>query len=93
MTQQLIRYLQGKKVYLRPLESSDAKELHYLVNINGQTRRMTGTQKPFTLSHMERYIEDISQDSSRVQFGIVLQENHQFIRGAHWLPLIAHMPR
>ncbi|MCY0870611.1 MAG: GNAT family protein [Firmicutes bacterium] len=75
----VIKYLQGEKVYLRCLEPEDANDLYRQVNNDLEGRRFTGTQRPFTRHQIESYIEGIPQDSTRVQFGIFLQENDRLI--------------
>lgn len=74
-----IKYLQGEKVYLRYLECDDSSDLYWMVNNDEEGRRLTGTQRSFTRRQIETYIDDISHDATRVQFGIFLQENNHLI--------------
>lgn len=74
-----IKYLEGEKVYLRCLEPEDANEFYRSVNNDREGRRLTGTQRPFTLHQIEMYIDRIAQDDTRVQFGIFLQETNLLI--------------
>lgn len=68
----------GKRVYLRPLEVSDAK--HMLDHVNDEEiRYMTGTRNTFTLEAIENHIIRSSADKERHDFAICLLENEQFI--------------
>lgn len=60
-----VRFLEGKQVYLRPIELADTD--WYFANLyDKDTRRLTGTQKHFSREQIARYIEGKSQDSSSV---------------------------
>lgn len=72
-----IKYLVGEKIYLRPLEQADVDALHQMVNNDIELRRLTGTQTAFARDQIAQYIERQWQDSSRVGFGIVRQEDDE----------------
>lgn len=69
-----VRFLQGEKVYLRPIGAEDM-ELYFRMLFQAETRKLTGTQKSFTLRQIEQYIEGKDTDSSSVLLLIALQKN------------------
>jgi RimJ/RimL family protein N-acetyltransferase len=73
-----IRFLEGKQVYLRPVSVEDA-ELYHRFLFDPETRRLTGTQKSFTLEQIRQYIEAKNQDSSGVLLLIALTESDEVI--------------
>lgn len=74
----VIKFLQGESVYLRPIEKEDAENCYNSL-FNAEVRRLTGTQKSFSRTNIDLFIDKISQDDSRVDLIIALQENHQII--------------
>ncbi|MGG4550668.1 GNAT family N-acetyltransferase [Paenibacillus humicus] len=60
-----VRFLEGKKVYLRPIEVSDVN-WYFTTLYHHETRKLTGTQKHYTQDQIARYIEGKAQDSSSV---------------------------
>lgn len=85
-----IKFQQGQRIYLRPLETTDADSLYQITNNDTEGRRLTGTQNFFTKSQIENYIINQSQDQSRVTFAIVRQEDDLFIgevvvNGISWI--------
>ncbi|NBI30005.1 GNAT family N-acetyltransferase [Chengkuizengella marina] len=68
-----VRFLEGNKIYLRPLDIEDA-ELYFQMLYNSETRRLTGTQKSYTRQQITSYIEGKAEDSSSVLLLIVLKE-------------------
>ncbi|MGD8190750.1 GNAT family N-acetyltransferase [Brevibacillus ginsengisoli] len=77
-TKQPVRFLEGNRVYLRPIGLDDT-ELYFRMLYNRETRRLTGTQKHFTKEQIARYIEGKSQDSSSVLLLIALHETDEVI--------------
>ncbi|NDI35316.1 GNAT family N-acetyltransferase [Chengkuizengella sediminis] len=73
-----IRFLEGNKVYLRPLDIEDA-EIYFQMLYNSETRRLTGTQKSYTREQISSYIEGKAEDSSSVLLLIVLKETDEVI--------------
>lgn len=69
-------FLEGVQIYLRTMEISDAEHLHRFFS-NETVRKLTGTKKLFTKADLGRYIENSSQDSSRVNLLIVHKESNQ----------------
>lgn len=74
----VIKFLQGESVYLRPIEKEDA-ENYYKSLFNAEVRRLTGTQKSFSRTNIDLFIDKISQDDSRVDLIIALQDNDQTV--------------
>lgn len=72
------KFLEGKKVYLRPIERDDAA-YYYRSLYEPQGRIMTGTQKIYSEQSIERYLESTSSDASRVHLLIGLQENDETV--------------
>ncbi|WP_375143016.1 GNAT family N-acetyltransferase [Paenibacillus sp. D2_2] len=60
-----VRFLEGKKVYLRPIEAADTN-WYFSTLYDKETRRLTGTQRHHTREQIASYIEAKSQDSSSV---------------------------
>lgn len=60
-----VRFLEGKEVYLRPIEASDT-DWYFSTLYDKETRRLTGTQKHYTREQIANYIEEKSQDRSSV---------------------------
>ena len=71
-----VKYLEGEHVYLRYLEPEDTDDFF---TSDPEVRRLTGTQRPFSRRQIAAYIERITEDPTRVQFGIFLQETDQLI--------------
>lgn len=71
-----IKYIEGKKVYLRPYGTEEDKELLYQAVCSEVISSLTGNTKPFTRKQIDEYVEKImSGDDSRIDFVIVCQEN------------------
>jgi len=60
-----VRFLEGTKVYLRPVNSADTEAYYQLLH-DADMLRLTGTQHHFTREQIERYIDSKSQDSSSI---------------------------
>ncbi|MBP1950952.1 GNAT family N-acetyltransferase [Virgibacillus litoralis] len=74
---QEIKFLEGERVYLRPVESEDL-EIFYVKSLwDKEGRRLTGTQTVFSRLGVQSWFENISTDSSRIDLIICLQENNQ----------------
>lgn len=71
-----VRFLEGTKVYLRPIELADT-DWYYASIYDKSTRRLTGTQKHYTREQIASYIEGKSRDSSSVLLLIVACEDDQ----------------
>lgn len=65
-----VRFLEGKKVYLRPIELADTN-WYFASLYDRNTRKLTGTQKHYSREQIAAYIEGKSQDSSSVLLLIV----------------------
>lgn len=73
-----VRFLEGERVYLRPINQEDT-ELYYHQLFHPETRRLTGTQKHFTIEQISRYIDGKSQDASTVLLLIALRDSDTVI--------------
>jgi RimJ/RimL family protein N-acetyltransferase len=78
MNSNVIKVLEGKRVYLRRIESSDVD--YFLQSVsNPEIRRLTGTTGFFTKAKIETFLERVTTDSNRIDLMIALQENDQVI--------------
>lgn len=73
-----VRFLEGERVYLRPIGQDDA-EGYFRMLFNPEVRRLTGTQHSFTLEGVRRYIEGKSADDSTVLLLIALSDTDEVI--------------
>ncbi|MED1746967.1 GNAT family protein [Brevibacillus borstelensis] len=73
-----VRFLEGERVYLRPVELADT-DLYFGTLFHPETRRLTGTQRSFTREQIHRYLDAKSQDSSNLLLLIALQDNDEVI--------------
>lgn len=71
-----IKFLEGRRVYLRPIEKEDL-DFFYTTLWDKEGRRLTGTQTVFSRLGVQKWFEKISEDSSRIDLIICSQENHQ----------------
>ncbi|WP_018754414.1 GNAT family N-acetyltransferase [Paenibacillus terrigena] len=60
-----VRFLEGTKIYLRPVNSADTEAYYQLLH-DTDMLRLTGTQHHFTREQIERYIDSKSQNSSSI---------------------------
>lgn len=72
-----IKFLEGKSVYLRPIENEDLDLFYEKALWDKKGRRLTGTQTVFNRLGVQKWFETISADSSRIDLIICLQENNQ----------------
>lgn len=73
-----VRFLEGQKVYLRPIGQDDT-DLYFAMLFGPETRRLTGTQKSFTREQIYRYIDDKSRNSSHLLLLVALRETDKVI--------------
>jgi len=73
-----VRFLEGTRVYLRPIELADTDWYHAAL-YDRETRKLTGTQKHYTREQIARYIEGKSQDSSSVLLLIAKSDDDSLI--------------
>lgn len=78
MTDRPVKFLEGKKVYLRPYEPGDIEPL-YQGLYSAENRRLTGTQQIFTRGTTADFIEKIAGDKSRVDLVICSQETNESV--------------
>ena len=73
-----VMFLEGDRVYLRPLEKIDLPLLQIWAN-DAELRGQTGEVMPSSQAGMEDFYEKVRTDTSRVWFVIVLKENERMI--------------
>ena len=73
-----VMFLNGERVYLRPLERTDLPLLQQWVN-DSKIRELTGEVKPASFASMEAFFEKVQMDSERVWFVIVLREGDRVV--------------
>ncbi|MFD2370543.1 GNAT family N-acetyltransferase [Brevibacillus sp. GCM10020057] len=76
--QKPVRFLEGERVYLRPLGLDDT-DWYFRSLYKRETRRLTGTQKHYTREQIHQYIESKAQDSSSVLLLIARRDDDQVI--------------
>lgn len=87
-----IKFLQGKKVFLRPMEEEDL-EFYYKGLWDKDMRRLTGTQAVFSKIGIQRWFEANSTDNSRIDLLICLQETNESIGDISLLDINHHNRR
>ena len=71
-------FLEGQRVYLRPLEKEDLGLLRQWAN-NPEIRGLTGEVTPTTQTGLEEFLQKIHNDTTRVWFAIVVKDDHRLI--------------
>lgn len=74
---QIIKFLEGKRVYVRPIENEDLDLFYAKALWNKEGRRLTGTQTVSSRLGVQQWFDKNSTDSSRIDLIICLQENNQ----------------
>ena len=82
-------FLRGKRVYLRPIEKTDASRMLRWIN-DPETRRWLGRCHPLNLTREEEYIDNKYKDDRDVTLAIVLTEGDRHIGsvGLHHIDLL-----
>jgi RimJ/RimL family protein N-acetyltransferase len=87
-----IRFLEGEKVYLRPISVEDT-DLYFSMLFHPEVRMLTGTQAAFTKEQIQNYLEGKTKDTtSSILLLIALKENEVVI-GDIALQSIDHLNR
>ena len=71
-----IKFIEGERVYLRPVEKDDL-DVMFTAFWDEEARRLTGTQAVFSRARMHNWFEAVSNDNSRIDLLICLQENNE----------------
>ena len=71
-------FLEGDRVYLRPIELADHAQLLAWAN-DPKVRGLTGEVSPTTASGLQTYLDKVNTDPSRAWFAIVVRETHCLI--------------
>ncbi|WP_240339673.1 GNAT family N-acetyltransferase [Halobacillus ihumii] len=74
-----IKFLEGDRLYLRPIEQEDLDLFYKKALWDKEGRRLTGTQAVFSRAGVQNWFDRNSTDSSRIDLVICLQTNHQMI--------------
>lgn len=73
-----IKFLEGKRIYLRPVEKEDL-DIIYASFWNEEARRLTGTQTVCNREKIRSWLEAVSMDDSRMDLIICLHESNELI--------------
>lgn len=76
MAEPPIKFIEGKKIYLRPYEPGDVEVL-YPSLYDAESRRLTGTQQIFSRKGTADFIERMAGDKSRVDLVMCSQQTNQ----------------
>jgi RimJ/RimL family protein N-acetyltransferase len=80
LTKEQLINLEGDKVYLKRLEPSmKAMYAKALMHTSYETRKYTTTAMVFTQSGIEDFVENISKDSSRIDFVILSKNDNEMV--------------
>ncbi|GGH77177.1 GNAT family N-acetyltransferase [Pullulanibacillus pueri] len=79
MRKETIKFLEGERVFLRPIEQEDLHEFYIKSLWDKEGRKLTGTQTVFSRMGVQKWFEAISIDNSRIDLLICLQENDRVI--------------
>ncbi|MBU5484484.1 GNAT family N-acetyltransferase [Clostridium sp. MSJ-11] len=72
--------LKGNLIYLKKLDKEYLEQYwENLSNCSIEATVFTGTQQVFSKSDIERYLEDISEDRSRIDFLIFSKESNEIV--------------
>lgn len=72
--------LKGDSIYLKKLDKEHLEEYwESMDNSSVEAMIFTGTQQIFNKSDIERYLENISQDNSRIDFLIISKESNKIV--------------
>ncbi|MFD2923617.1 GNAT family N-acetyltransferase [Halobacillus naozhouensis] len=74
-----IKFLEGNRLYLRPIEQEDLDLFYRKALWDEEGRRLTGTQAVFSRAGVQNWFERNSTDSSRIDLVVCLQKNNQLI--------------
>lgn len=72
--------LKGDSIYLKKLDKGHLEEYWKIMdNSSVEAMIFTGSQQIFNKSDIERYLENISQDNSRIDFLIISKESNKIV--------------
>ncbi|KGP72003.1 GNAT family N-acetyltransferase [Pontibacillus yanchengensis] len=77
MLENNIKFLEGNRVYLRPIEEEDLDLFYKKALWDKEGRKLTGTQAVFSRKGVQTWYERISTDDSRIDLIICLQGTDQ----------------
>jgi RimJ/RimL family protein N-acetyltransferase len=73
-----LKFLEGKQVYLRPLNEKDLPSICRWAN-DPEIRRSTGEVLPMSMKKASDFYEKVHTDENRVWFSVVLHEHDRLI--------------
>lgn len=85
-----VKFLEGKRVYLRPMEKEDLDFFYTHALWDKEGRKLTGTQKVFSRQGVHNWFETNSTDDTRIDLIICLQETGQPIGDVAMLDIDHH---
>ncbi|MCP8615404.1 GNAT family N-acetyltransferase [Salirhabdus salicampi] len=74
-----IKFLEGKHVYLRPFEEDDIDYFFDNALWDREIRKLTGTQTVFSRISVQKFIERVAMDDSRIDLIISTRETNELI--------------
>ena len=77
MDEQKIKFLEDKRVYLRPIQQEDLDFFYTRALWDKEGRKLTGTQAVFTRKGVQRWFDRISDDDTRMDLIICLQKTDE----------------
>lgn len=77
-TNRIAKLMQTERIYLRPFDITDV-DAYYPSLFEPEMRKQTGTQASFVRSQVEKYVESLAQDDSRLNLLIALQNTDEII--------------
>lgn len=77
-TNRTAKLMQTERIYLRPFDITDV-DAYYPSLFEPEMRKLTGTQASFIRSQVEKYVENLAQDDSRLNLLIALQSTDEII--------------
>jgi diamine N-acetyltransferase len=68
-----VAFLDGERIYLRPLEPEDLDHIRRWAN-DPEVRRLTGEVRPMSRADADAFYERVKEDQDRVWFVVVLKD-------------------
>ncbi|MBY0122784.1 GNAT family N-acetyltransferase [Bacillus sp. S/N-304-OC-R1] len=72
------RFLEGKRLYLKPISLEDSRD-YYEKLFNLESRRLTGLQRSYTKEQIDKYLEGKVHETSSLLYLIALKESDEVV--------------
>ncbi|WP_442602983.1 GNAT family N-acetyltransferase [Paenibacillus sp. KN14-4R] len=72
------RVLEGERLYLRPFTLQDVEAYHSTL-FHEESRRLTGTKTIFSQDMIEKFVERISSDSTRIDLLLIRKQDEKSV--------------